>query len=61
MMIEIDPEIGKVLEFMQREVPTCKLLWVAEAMPSLARILWAKYDFNTARDSIAEISRPPIG
>lgn len=39
----IDPDVQAVLEFMQRSVPSFKLLGIAESMPEMARLLWSRY------------------
>jgi len=43
MEIEIDKDVKKILEKMQLEIPTHRLIAVAEALPRMARLLWDKY------------------
>jgi hypothetical protein len=48
-MIELDRDLYLVLEFMERNVDTGKLVRVAEGISSLAPVLWAGMgasDFN---------------
>jgi hypothetical protein len=43
MPFEVDEHLKSVLEFMQRSIPTCKLVGIAEKMPEMARLLWGHY------------------
>ena len=37
---EVDRDLQAVLEFMQSNIPTAKLVGIAERMPQMARLLW---------------------
>lgn len=41
MKINLDAHLQAVLEYMQQNVPTGKLVGVAEKLPDMARLLWA--------------------
>lgn len=43
MEIILDSDVQAVAEFMQGRLPTARLVAVAEALSSLAPILWGKY------------------
>ena len=43
MQIAFHEDAKAVLEFMQSNVPTNRLLGVAEALPQMARLLWSGY------------------
>jgi len=44
MLLEIDPDLKAVAEFMQSNVPTAKLVSVAESLSAVAPLLWGDYD-----------------
>src|SRR3982074_1623082 len=39
----VDEHVKAVLDFMQTEIPTAKLLGVADGLPQLARLLWGHF------------------
>jgi hypothetical protein len=43
MEVVLDSDVKAVAEFMQNNIPAAKLMGVAEALPTLASILWSKY------------------
>ena len=40
----IDEHLYKVIRFMQRNVPTSKLVYIADTISKLAPIMWEKYE-----------------
>lgn len=38
--LKVDEHVQATLEFMQENIPSSKLIGVAEAIPQLARLLW---------------------
>jgi hypothetical protein len=44
MNVEIDTDLKNVLEFMQRNTPTHKLIGVADALPKIAGLLWIRHE-----------------
>jgi hypothetical protein len=44
MKVALDADVQAVLEFMQENVPTSKLLGVASALHAIAPILWGRYE-----------------
>jgi len=61
----IDGDVKAVLEFMQENIPTEKLLGIAEKLPELARLLWAGFPqepctaISLERSKTAEQNRTP--
>lgn len=43
MIIEMNPNVQKVIEFMQRELPANELNGVAEAIPLIGRAIWTQH------------------
>ncbi len=43
MELQIDGDLQSVAEFMQKNIPAAKLLSVAEDLPKIGRLLWARY------------------
>jgi hypothetical protein len=43
MKITLDEHLQLVLEHMQQNIPTSKLVGVAEKLPDMARLLWSRY------------------
>jgi hypothetical protein len=43
MKITLDEHLQSVLEYMQQNIPTNKLVGVAEKLPDMARLLWSRY------------------
>ena len=41
--LEVDQDVQAVLRFMQGNIPTAKLVGIADALPAVARFLWAKH------------------
>lgn len=39
----IDPDVRRVLEFMQENIPAVKLYGVSEALPQMGRLLWGQH------------------
>ena len=44
MLIEIDPDVKAVAEFMQSKIEARKLVGVAESLRAIAPIIWGRYD-----------------
>ena len=64
MKITLDEHLQSVLEYMQQNIPTGKLVGVAEALPDMARLLWSRYSqepFHAIelRNELMEVSREP--
>jgi hypothetical protein len=43
MQFVVDADIRSVLEFMQFNVPTAKLVGIADSLPKIARLLWEHF------------------
>ena len=43
MKIKLDKHLQLVLEYMQQNIPTNKLVGVAEKLPDIGRLLWCIY------------------
>jgi len=43
MNIEADQDVKAVIGFMQHNIPTSKLVGIAERLPELAKLLWGHY------------------
>jgi hypothetical protein len=43
MKIVNDPDVESVLEFMQRNIPSSKIIGVANALPRMAELLWGRF------------------
>ena len=43
MQLVADGHVKAVLEFMQANLPTAKLIGVADSLPQMARLLWGHY------------------
>lgn len=43
MELRMDADLQSVAEFMERNLPASKLVSVAEELPKMARLLWARY------------------
>ena len=43
MTIKLDEHLKSVLEYMQQNIPTSKLVGIAEKLPDMARLLWSNY------------------
>lgn len=41
--VDLDSHLKEVIMFMQSNVPASKLIGVADAIPQIARLLWARY------------------
>jgi hypothetical protein len=39
----MDEHVKAVLEFMQENIPTAKLIGIADCLPQMGRLLWGKY------------------
>jgi hypothetical protein len=55
--LSIDEHLKKVLIFMQRNIPTHKLIAIAEALPKMAVLLWEHYPQQRIAIMQYEISR----
>ena len=42
-VLQLDEHMKAVLQFMQENVPTSKLIGVADSLPQMARLLWGRY------------------
>jgi hypothetical protein len=43
MQFQVDSDLQAVLEFMQVNIPTAKLVGVAESLPQMGRLLWGHF------------------
>jgi len=43
MEIIADPDARTLLEFMQKNLPTSKLIAISSQLPEIARLLWSDY------------------
>lgn len=43
LSLELDNDVKSVLEFMQKTIPTNKLIGVADCLPQTGRLLWRQY------------------
>lgn len=43
MELIINPDVKSILEFMQDRIPVCRLVAIAESLPSMAKLLWDRY------------------
>lgn len=57
MIIECDPDVKSVLEFMLKRVPTNKLIGVAQGVNALAPILWERHG-STRLNALSLVSEP---
>ncbi|MCU1303442.1 MAG: hypothetical protein JWQ87_3726 [Candidatus Sulfotelmatobacter sp.] len=58
---EVDEHMKAVLQFMQENVPTSKLIGVSDSIPQVARLLWGSFPqepccFVTLRSPLPEPS-----
>ena len=60
MELIVDPDVKSVLEFMQRRLPTCKLVAVAECLPQMARLLWTSYPQEACRVLALEVPKTDL-
>jgi hypothetical protein len=44
MQLVLDVHVKAVVEFMQSNIPTAKLIGVAESLPKIGRLLWDGYE-----------------
>jgi len=49
MQLVVDEHMKAVLSFMQRNVPTAKLIGIANALPQIAKLLWDVYPQENVR------------
>jgi hypothetical protein len=54
VVFQLDEHIKSVLQFMQENVPTAKLIGVAECLPEIGRLLWACYPQEPVKAVILE-------
>jgi hypothetical protein len=52
MEVVLDSDVKAVAEFMQNNIPAAKLIGVAEALPTLASILWSQYPQESVQAAI---------
>ena len=60
MDLVIDRDVQTVLEFMQSNISTAKLVGVAESLPGIGRLLWSQYEqepFNPIRMELPSATR----
>ena len=58
MQLKIDQDIQAVLEFMQKNIATSKLVGVAEKLPALAIGLWFHHVQEPFRSMSLEVEQP---
>jgi hypothetical protein len=56
--LRMDEHLKQVLLFMQRNIPTSKLIGVADAIPMTARLLWERHEQESLQ--AIEITEPSI-
>lgn len=39
----IDKDVAQVISFMQENIPTTKLMGIADKLPEIAKLLWSHY------------------
>lgn len=54
----IDEHAKSVLEFMQSNIPSSKLVGIAERLPQMAKLLWDRYP-QEAVTAVELRSKPP--
>ena len=64
MTIKLDEHLKSVLEYMQQNIPTSKLVGIAEKLPDMARLLWSNYSQEpfsaiTLSNEATEMCREP--
>jgi hypothetical protein len=57
--LRLDEDVHLVAEFMQRNLAAGKLVAVAEALPKVARLLWAEYPQEPCAP--AQLAMPKTG
>ena len=58
MKLTVDPYLQAVLEFMQTQIPTHKLVLVAESLAPIAKLLWGNHPQEPCR--ILELVLPKL-
>ena len=58
MIVQMNPNVQKVVEFLQREIPADELNGVANAIPAVAAVVWSEYHHQAIRPM--KMSEPPI-
>ena len=58
MELVLNEETKAVLEFMQANIPSSKLLGVADSIPNVARLLWSGYPQEPLK--ILQLTGTPI-
>ena len=58
MKIQIDEDVQKVVEFMQKNLPANKLVSVAEWMPQIARLLWLQTPQEPCTQPFVDEAKP---
>ncbi len=61
----LDGDVASVTEFIEREIPADRRLYVAERLPEVARIIWAKsrcalLEIGPNRDSLPNASESDL-
>lgn len=67
MSLEIHPDVQTVAEFMQGNLPACRLVSISEALAALAPILWGRHGresvnvlaLHTTSNSVHAAHTPP--
>lgn len=59
MQLEIDNQVKSVLEFMQRNVPTDRLVSVAREVNALALHFWGHYDMARSSGPVMALKELP--
>lgn len=59
MELFFDPDVRAVAEFMQRNIPCCRLTTVAEGVGAIAPILWGHFQSEPIT-TLKLVEPPPI-
>lgn len=60
MQVSLNPEIQRVAEFMQREIPAERLIEVASGLATLAPVLWGHFRTPNMNGVILELKPPTL-
>jgi hypothetical protein len=60
MTLEIDPDVHAAAAYLQRNFPAAKLVPIAEAISSLAPILWGRYGREIVEPAVITLATLPV-
>jgi len=60
MVIELDPDVERVLEFMKREIAADRLSAVAQGVANIAPLLWGRYNKEAEPLQAVKMCSEPI-